>query len=238
MIGSKNLKTAMMESKSLQCGELNINLNSSVYGDLPRSEMLAFIPSGSNRILDVGCHMGAFGASIKASLKAEVWGVEPNAETAAIAKLALDHVIVGLFSDEIQLPDRYFDVITFNDVLEHMPDPWSALKLAERKLAPDGSIVVSIPNLRNIENLLHILKDSDFKYEPNGIRDKTHLRFFTKKSVHRLFEESGLAVVNVQGINEDWWRQSLLRRVAFRLFRKYLEDTKYMQFAVVAKKMC
>jgi 2-polyprenyl-3-methyl-5-hydroxy-6-metoxy-1,4-benzoquinol methylase len=233
---NKNLKAATTTSKDLQCNEFVFKLDGSAYGDLSRAEMLPFIPLESRRILDVGCHMGAFGALIKASLKAEVWGVEPNSETAAIAKLALDHVIVELFSDEIQIPDRYFDVIVFNDVLEHMPDPWSALRLAARKLAANGSIVASIPNLRNIENLLHILKESDFKYELNGIRDKTHLRFFTKKSVYRLFEDSGLTVVKVQGVNEDWWRPSLLRKIMFRLFRNYLEDTKYIQFAVIAKR--
>jgi predicted RNA methylase len=68
-------------------------LDVSAYGDLPPAEMLPFMPLESKRILDVGCHTWAFSALIKTSLKSEIWGVEPNRETAAIAKLALDHLI-------------------------------------------------------------------------------------------------------------------------------------------------
>ena len=95
--------------------------------------------------------------------------------------------------------------------------------------------MASIPNLRQIDNLVHILQDGDFRYEPLGIRDRTHLRFFTRKSIVRLFEESGYRVERIEGINEDWWSpSSLWRRLGFRIFRKYLEDTKYTQFAVLA----
>lgn len=207
----------------------------SSYGNLSRSEILPFVPKTAKRVLDVGCHMGAFGENLKKKLAVEVWGIEPNPETAAFAKLQLDRVIVGFFSEDLDLPDQYFDVITFNDVLEHMPDPWSVLRLAKRKLAENGCIVASIPNFRNVENLLHLLRDSDFEYMPNGIRDKTHLRFFTKKSISRMFSDCGLTVKQIQGVNEDWWRPSLVRRIVFRLFKNYLDDTKYIQFAVVAQ---
>jgi 2-polyprenyl-3-methyl-5-hydroxy-6-metoxy-1,4-benzoquinol methylase len=206
----------------------------SPYADARRSEMLAFIPDGVKRVLDVGCHLGAFGRAIKDKNGAEVWGVEPDLRTSNIAARWLDRVLIGLFCEELDLPNAYFDVISFNDVLEHMPDPWTALKLAKTKLAKDGCIVVSIPNFRHIENLLHILKERDFEYAPHGIRDKTHLRFFTRKSSFTLFENSGLKIVHIQGINENWWSPSLLRRLAFRLFKNYFEDTKYTQFAIVA----
>ncbi|MDB5823278.1 MAG: hypothetical protein JWR21_1982 [Herminiimonas sp.] len=207
----------------------------SPYADSPRAEMLHFVPSSARRVLDVGCHMGAFGRAIKIKSNAEVWGVEPDPDSAAIASESLDRVIKGFFSEDLDLPDNYFDVVVFNDVLEHMPDPWTALQLARRKLTESGCVVASIPNLRHIDNLLHILRDRDFEYEPSGIRDKTHLRFFTKKSLARLFDGSGLEIVHVEGINQAWWGPSLLRRLAFRVFRSYLEDTRYMQFAVVAK---
>ncbi|RYZ90801.1 MAG: methyltransferase domain-containing protein [Proteobacteria bacterium] len=81
----------------------------------------------------------------------------------------------------MNLPAQYFDVISFNDVLENLPDQWAALRLAEGKLTPNGRVVISLPNFHHIDNLLHILKDKDFNYEPEGIQDKTHLRFFTIK---------------------------------------------------------
>ena len=133
------------------------------------------------------------------------------------------------------MPEKYFDVISFNDVLEHIPDPWAALQLAARKLKPGGRIVISIPNLRHIENLLHIFVEKDFNYEPTGIRDKTHLRFFTKKSAPKILLGTGLKLLEIKGINEQWWNKSIARRIAFKLFPDYLEDTKYVQYAIVAE---
>jgi hypothetical protein len=98
-----------------------------------------------------------------------------------------------------------------------------------------GRIVISLPNLRHIDNLLHILKDKDFNYEPDGIRDVTHLRFFTKKSAPKILLGTGLKMVELKGINEYWWNKSIARRVAFKLFPGYLEDTKYVQYAIVAE---
>lgn len=86
----------------------------------------------------------------------------------------------------------------------------------------------------HIDNLLHILLERDFRYEPLGIRDRTHLRFFTRLSAVRMFEECGYEVVVRVGINESWYSPSLVRRIAYRLFRNYLNETKYIQFAFVA----
>jgi 2-polyprenyl-3-methyl-5-hydroxy-6-metoxy-1,4-benzoquinol methylase len=207
---------------------------SSHYPDSPRPEMLAFVPADARRVLDVGCHTGAFGLAVKGKCGAEVWGIEPDPQTAKVAEAVLDRVINDFFSPALDLPDHHFDVIVFNDVLEHMPDPWAALKLAAAKVKPTGCVVVSIPNLRHIDNLVHIMRERDFNYEPAGIRDRTHLRFFTRKSAPRLFDNSGLSIVTLTGVNEDCY-PSLLRRIAYFLFKGYLDDTRHIQFAIVAK---
>lgn len=204
------------------------------YGDSARPEMQSYVPPLSSRVLEVGCHTGAFGKALKQDGVATVWGVEANPETAAVAAQRLDKVLVGYFGPGQDLPEAYFDVIVFNDVLEHMSDPAGALQFARSRLAPGGVVVASIPNLRHFDNLMHILIDKDFRYERNGVRDATHLRFYTLKSIPRLFEESGYTVQRLEGIHEDWWTPSLLRRAAFRLFPAYLADTRYMQYAVVA----
>jgi 2-polyprenyl-3-methyl-5-hydroxy-6-metoxy-1,4-benzoquinol methylase len=174
------------------------------------------------------------GKSLKDLGVSMVWGVEANPETAAVAAQHLDNVVVGMFEDHL-VPDDFFDVVVFNDVLEHMSDPSIALKIAAKKLKRGGVVVASIPNLRQIDNLIHIFWDKDFQYERNGIRDNTHLRFYTLKSVTRLFEDSGYTVKTLEGINETWWQPSFWRRLAFRLFPRYLADTRHMQYAVVAE---
>lgn len=205
------------------------------YLNNPRPELKEFLPPGAKRLLDVGCAGGAFGATLKAEREIEVWGVEPNVDVASTAGALLDKVISAPFTEDVQLPDGYFDAIFFNDSLEHMVDPWAALRVAKKKLAVNGCIIVSLPNLLHVENLLHIVKDRDFRYESNGVRDRTHLRFFTKTSACRMLEECGYSVRQVEGINKDWWTPSLVRRTAFRVFGRLLEETKYMQFVYIAR---
>ncbi len=149
------------------------------YPHTPRHDMKQFVPVGAKRVIDIGCNTGAFGESLKADRIIEVWGVELNLNAAEQARRVLDKVINTPFDADVALPDAAFDVVIFNDVLEHLEDPWEALRIAAHKLRAGGCVVASIPNLRQIDNLIHILRDADFRYEPLGIRDRTHLRFFT-----------------------------------------------------------
>ncbi|WP_210544217.1 bifunctional 2-polyprenyl-6-hydroxyphenol methylase/3-demethylubiquinol 3-O-methyltransferase UbiG [Rhodoferax sp. PAMC 29310] len=199
-----------------------------------RQEVHPFIPVSAERILDVGCNTGAFGEGLKAQRDIVVWGVEPNEAAARQAAKILDNVVNDLFGAATAIPNNFFDVVVFNDVLEHLVDPWDALRIAQKKLRPDGCVVASLPNILNRENLMHMLFERDFKYENLGIRDRTHLRFFTQKSMRRLFEESGYSVQKITGINERWWSESILNRLAYRVFGKQLEETKYVQYAVMA----
>ena len=206
------------------------------YPHAARKEMLAFLPKDSRRVLDVGCNTGAFGEAVKlARPGTEVWGIEPDAGAAERATAHLDRVMVGFFGPSLPLPESHFDVISFNDVLEHMPDPWAALNHAAPLLAPGGVVLASLPNLLHLDTIWPLVHDRDFRYEPCGVRDRTHLRFFTRTSALRMFDECGYEVLSVQGINEQWYTSSIKRRLAFRLFKRQLEETKWVQFAFVAR---
>jgi SAM-dependent methyltransferase len=221
-----------MENSTLSSIEAG-KLEPYYYANHTRKEMHEFIPLAAKTLLDVGCHAGGFGAGLKQVRDIEVWGIEPNAAAASQSARFLDHVTNGLFDESAELPENYFDVIVFNDVLEHFVDPWEALKFAHQKLARGGCLIVSLPNLLHVDNLLHLVRDRDFRYEEWGVRDKTHLRFFTRISARRMFEECGYAVEIEQGINSRWWKNSLFYRVAFWLFSGLLEETKYIQNAYV-----
>ncbi len=193
------------------------------YSDGTRVGLLARVPVTAQKILDIGCNRGAFGRSIKAKRKVEVWGVEPDRASAECAGECLDQVIIDYFHERNPIPDAYFDLITFNDSLEHMPDPAYALVLSKRKLIQGGRIHCCVPNMRQIDNLEHLLFEKDWRYEAQGIRDRTHLRFFTEKSIVRLFEDTGFKVLEVTGINEQWWASDKFwRRVFFVCFRNLL----------------
>lgn len=205
------------------------------YFSFRREEMLSFIPLNCKTLLDIGCGAGVFGSLVKKMVGAEIWGVDPSPSIVEIAPRIFDHFFNDFFSDKLDLPKFYFDVITFNDSLEHFPDPFPALEACRSLLKPGGIIVCSIPNVRYIDNLKHLLLDLDWKYEDSGIRDRTHLRFFTKKSIIRMFEESDYKINSINGINKRywWWDGRRFMLVRFLLGR-WILDMNYLQFAIVA----
>lgn len=198
-----------------------------------RPEMQPFVPAAARRILDVGCGAGVFAAALKRERPgAEVWGVEPEALAHASAAKVLDHAVHGLFDAALGLPETYFDAVVFNDSLEHFPDHRPALQLARRLLAPCGVLVASVPNVRYWPHLKHYLFEADWRYEDEGIRDHTHLRFFTRRSFLRALQEAGFDVLAAQGINPCWAGRR--RRVALALLPAGMQDMLYLQFAVTA----
>lgn len=206
------------------------------YYSANRSNMLKYIPSNVSKILDVGCGEGEFGGTIKASKNVEVWGLELCAEAAEIAKIKLDKVIVNDIENvHDSFPENYFDCIIFNDVLEHLKYPWLILEKIKISLKDNGRIVASIPNIRYFNTLKDIVINKEWKYEDEGILDKTHLRFFTKSSIMDMFNRCGYEVMVIEGINpiKFPWKFNLLNIITNYQF----EDTRYMQFACVAQKM-
>lgn len=205
------------------------------YYEQDRKEVVDFLPVQASVILDIGCGVGAFGAGLKAQKDIEIWGVEPVSDVAASADKVLDKVINGLFDEHASLPDAYFDAVVFNDSLEHFPDPFPPLELAKTKLKKDtGVIVASIPNVRFIRNIRHVLFEKDWKYTDKGILDRTHLRFFTKKSMVRTFEEAGYEVISIEGINPHRWNTIPILFLRM-FFGSLMADMRFPQYVVVAK---
>lgn len=211
------------------------NKKSFIYYKADRPEMLDYIAPDSRCVLDVGCGEGNFGILLKSKGVSEVWGAEYNSEVAKIAKQNLDKVVIGDFFNSIdKLPDNYFDTITFNDALEHFAYPEQILKKIKCKLKSGGVIAASIPNIRYFRVLKMILYDKDFKYEESGIMDNTHLRFFTRKSIERIFNESGYTIkkIGTRGVTKSF-RPKLFNVITFGAFGK---DTYNQQFLIQAQK--
>ncbi len=207
------------------------------YTQLQRDEMLSFIPKNASTILDVGCALGLFGQLLKQKREVEVWGVEINESAASSAALKLDKVVCGAFNKHLNLPSKKFDCIIFNDVLEHLVDPYDALIFAKGLLQEGGTVVASIPNVRYFDNIWKLLVDKDWQYTQHGILDRTHLRFFTRRSILSTFETLGYCVESLRGINplekEHPHRVKKFNFLNF-IFCNSLEDMRYTQFAVVA----
>lgn len=125
-----------------------------------------------------------------------VTGIEIDPVAAEEARKHCDLVIVGDLESidfDAALGERRFEVITIADVLEHLRDPATVLSKLKRYLAEDGFILASIPNVVHAGLILEMALGR-FDYRPYGLLDDTHLRFFTHKSVSKLFADCGLEI--------------------------------------------
>ncbi|MGH3870126.1 MAG: class I SAM-dependent methyltransferase [Pseudonocardiaceae bacterium] len=201
------------------------------YGLAERPEVLPFIPANAERILDIGCGHGAFGKTLRAGFPgASIVGIEPDPVSAEEAKRHYDHVIEGHFPKAIPRGELW-DAIVFNDVLEHLADPWEALRISKKFLRPRGLIVASIPNIRYLPVLWELVIHGRWTYTDQGTLDRTHLRFFTRDSIRLMFDESNYRILRVQGVNSVGGR----RWMWARLLPGSLADMQWLQFVVSAE---
>jgi 2-polyprenyl-3-methyl-5-hydroxy-6-metoxy-1,4-benzoquinol methylase len=151
------------------------------------------------RVLDVGCAAGDF-AEVLARRGCEVTGIEIDPEAARRAERYCQRVIAGdveQLDTDGALDEGSFDVVVFGDVLEHLKDPLKALQRLKLSLQPKGYAVASIPNVAHGSVRLALLQGK-FRYRSLGLLDETHLRFFTRESVERLFEDAGFLVTDLK----------------------------------------
>jgi len=206
------------------------------YHSHDRREMLEFLPGEFVKVLDIGCGEGRFGNLLKQiNNAAHITGVDIDEMAALKAKDSIDRVIVGDIVESLaKLADNSFDLVICNDIIEHLIDPDELLTNLRSKIADNGKLLISIPNFRYFYNLHHIIIKKDFEYSDQGIRDVTHLRFFTRNSIQRLLVKSGYKLERIEGINA-------IKKGFVSLLKPFLiilgqRDCLYLQFAIVCKK--
>lgn len=114
--------------------------------------------------------------------------------------------IVGAFCESVhscdlndpawpsRLPSEKYEVVVAGDVLEHLYDPWATLRNMQDMLADDGYVVISLPHVGH-SAVVACLLNGDFEYQPWGLLDRTHIRFFAIKNIQRLFNETGFKII-------------------------------------------
>lgn len=198
-----------------------------------RSEMLRYLPEFAKTIIGIGCGDGSFGKLVKEKTGAEYWGIEYMPDEAEKASVVLDKVFRGPCEEYIgKLPDGYFDAVYCNDVLEHLVDPYIVLEMIKPKLKPEGVIISSIPNVRHYKSFFKVLFKKEWNYTASGVMDKTHLRFFTGKSIREMYEDLNYQIIKHEGINISRSIRPIIYNIPF-LFTHL--DIRYLQFATVAR---
>ncbi|MEA3076285.1 MAG: hypothetical protein QOF60_1193 [Actinomycetota bacterium] len=166
--------------------------------------LMVRLVGGGKRVLDVGCWTGDMAVYLAAQ-NTEVVGIERDEQAANGAAERIAQGVVGDV-EQVDLLDalgpKPFDVVVFGDVLEHLVDPAATLRRMRPVLAPGGYVVASVPNVAHGSVRLRLL-EGNFRYTDVGLLDRTHLRFFTRETLHELFEEAGFAVVETRETTID-----------------------------------
>jgi methionine biosynthesis protein MetW len=165
----------------------------------PISNVIYQLMGEGLKVLDVGCGAGRLGEKLRLEKNCYVVGVEANGRAVGVAKQRIDNVIVADIERLNTLPysKKYFDVIVFADVLEHLGYPEKALVFFNRYLKDNGYIITSIPNVANWTVRLKLLFGK-WNYKECGLLDKMHVRFFTWETAKKLIEDCGFKIVSLK----------------------------------------
>ena len=167
-------------------------------------------PAGA-RLLDVGCGPGMLLSQARLS-GYRVEGVEPDANIVSVARDAQVEVRHGYFPEALA-PDETFDIIVFNDVLEHIPDLRGALEASARHMAPGGVLCLNCPDQRGFYFRVAAVLD---RLGVHGPYDRLwqrgmpspHVWYFTPALLKRAAEAAGfqhvedtrLATIELRGL--------------------------------------
>ncbi len=155
---------------------------------------------GAGRWLDVGCSYGWLLSRAQRE-GFEAFGVEPSPSAAAAARNNGLTVSVGTFPDQKGSGAPY-SVVSFMDVLEHMPDPAQVLLRCRDILLPTGMLLIQVPDrtcvLYMLARFLRRVGAGDFALRRLWLAEFAfpHLFYFNRASIIRLLERSGFAIVD------------------------------------------
>ncbi|HVF76700.1 MAG TPA: class I SAM-dependent methyltransferase [Solirubrobacteraceae bacterium] len=159
---------------------------------------LRLLPPGG-RVLDIGCASGGLLALLRPAA-AHLAGLELSPTAAQAAAQIGDEVVCGALADPgLPFEADSFDLVVLADVLEHLADPAAGLARATAWCRPRGAILVSVPNIAHWQARLTLLRGR-WPHDDSGTFDASHLRWFTRDSLHALLDGAGLRDVDLDAI--------------------------------------
>lgn len=200
------------------------------YGDRVRTELIERLEAPLGRVLDVGCARGNGAALLRSRGATHLSGIDPEPEYVAAARSKYDDVVEGSVEEPLPWSAESVDTILCYDVLEHLYNPWQVLQELRRLLRREGRLHISLPNSRHRAFWMPLAFKGTFEYEPSGLRDITHIRFFTRTDAVRMVEEAGFEVCSVEH-QAPLSRRSLL---VHRITRGWWAELTTVQWIILA----
>lgn len=174
--------------------------------------------SSGSKVLDVGCASGYLGEFLIKNKNCEVWGIELDSESFRLAMSKGYRWVInksleaGLLDDT--LINESFDYILLADVLEHLVDPENILIKLKSRLKKSGKLLVSLPNVGHYSTRFSHLFGK-WNMQDTGILDRTHLHFYTLKTMKEMFEKTGwnITYMRPRGDLERWGKKINMEKI-------------------------
>jgi 2-polyprenyl-3-methyl-5-hydroxy-6-metoxy-1,4-benzoquinol methylase len=152
-------------------------------------------------VLEIGSGPGSITRYLRDPGQCRIVAVEIDPDAAALVAPYCEAVLrIDLndpaWTSQLGAYTDGFEVVVAADVLEHLYDPWNALRQIRGLLRQDGHVVVSLPHAGHNVVVASLL-NADLEYRENGLLDRTHIRFFGMRNIQSLFEDSGFRIVDV-----------------------------------------
>lgn len=146
-------------------------------------------------VLEIGPATGYMTRVLVERQHCQVTGFEINAEAAALARPFLQQLIVGDLENESDLAHLtgQFDVILIGDVLEHLAEPNIPLRAFHDHLHLTGRLIISLPNVAHWTIRRSLLR-GQWDLTDRGVMDRTHLRWYTRRTAMALLYSNGYRV--------------------------------------------
>ena len=184
-------------------------------------------------VLDVGCGPGYLAEYLTVQKDCTVVGVEQDPRLAEIARRVCAQVHeANLETEGLRKIQGKFTAIFFGDVIEHVRNAPELLRQASELLGVGGRVIVSTPNFVHIKNRVRVLFGT-FEYRDAGLLDRTHVHFYTKRTLYDLLDETGYRIVKTDFTTGVMDLSSLRNRALHVLARAYPNLFAY-QFIVAA----
>jgi len=213
-----------MQRKKLYGGEFQPNNPNN-----PRTIIAGWVVPHS-RVLEIGPGEGVIGNWLKNEKDCHVAGVEFVSEAARAISQTFDAVIEGSIEDpsvqsQIDVLPR-FDAVIFADVLEHLVNPWNVLRVTRRWLSPQGRVLISVPNIAHWIARFNLLR-GNWDYTDGFLMDKTHLRWFTRRTAQEMAHTSGYVVEECAAIFKPRFARLWPSLMGYQTVMKIAPVTKY-----------
>ena len=165
---------------------------------------------GDRRLLDIGCGRATLLNELaRLHPGAALTGIDVRDEAAGPFTYVSHDLTTGL-----PFGDASFEVVTFGEVIEHLPDPDAMLGEIRRVLVPGGTLVITTPNLVSWANrvlvplgIQPLMTETStaanlgrrWKVLGQGNEVQGHLKIFTHRSLAEILELTGFEVLQRAG---------------------------------------